>query len=158
MIQPIIGVIILFIIVYVSLKVFKNLIFGVVMIGLVLFASFLIFGSLPDLKSVPLIGQFLPTLPGTTGEAIAIIKNVFYSIDILSVDRDSQNYLLITVINTGRLSVSDFRVLVDGQPTDILNKPTDPLTSGQGTTIQANWKKEFTKVEIITDRASASYS
>jgi len=156
-VPAIIGLVLLVIIIYVAFKVLKNLVFGLVLIGIVIFASFLIFGSLPDLRALPLIGKYLPELPSTTGEVIGIVKNVFYNIDILSVSRDSQNNLLINVANTGRMSVSGFQVFVDGMLVNIVNDPKDPLDSKEVTTIQTDWKGDFTKVTVNTNQVSATY-
>lgn len=157
-IPAIVGIILLAIIVYVVLKILKNLVLAFVLIALVFIASFFIFGSLPDLKTIPYIGQFIPKLPSTTGEAIAVIKNVFYSVEILSTSRDSQNDLLVTVANTGKLDASNFKIFVDGQQVSIINDPTDPLKSGKTTVIQTDWNKDFSYLLVQTKNANATFS
>jgi energy-coupling factor transporter transmembrane protein EcfT len=157
-IPAIIGIIILVVIVYVALKILKNLLLAFVLISLVFIASLLIFGSLPDMRTIPIIGQFIPKLPSTTGEVIAVIKNVFYSIDILATSRDSQNDLLITVVNTGKLEVSDFKVFVDGQTVKIINNPDDPLKSGKTTVFQTDWSKDFSYVFVQAKQTNATFS
>jgi len=152
------GIIILVVIVYVVLKILKNLVLAFVLISLVFIASYFIFGSLPDLKTVPIIGQFIPKFPSTTGEAVAVIKNVFYSIEILSTSRDSQDNLLVTVVNTGKLDASSFKIFVDGQQVKIINNPADPLKSGKTTVIQTDWNKDFSSILVQTKNANATFS
>jgi len=157
-VPAIIGLALLVIIVYIAFKVLKNLIFGLILIVFVFFAAFLIIGSLPDLRSIPIIGRFIPQLPTSTGEVITILRNVFYRIDILSVSRDLQNNLLITIANRGKMEVSGFKVFVDGQSVDITNNPKDPLKSGEVATIQTNWNKGFSEVLVSTKQASTTYT
>lgn len=152
------GIIILVVIVYVALKILKNLVLAFVLISLVFIASYFIFSSLPDLSTVPIIGQFIPKLPSTTGEAIAVIKNVFYSIDILATSRDSQNNLLITVVNTGKMEVSNFEVFVDGDRVEIINNPADPLKSGKTTVFQTDWNKDFSYIFVQTKQVNTTFS
>jgi len=153
----IIGVLILLIVIYVAFRILKNLVFGLILIVVILFAAFLIFGSLPDLRSIPVIGQLIPRLPTSTGDAIAIIKNVFYNIDILGVTRDSASNLLITVANTGKLSVSELKVFIDNETARIINNPKDPLPSKETTIIQVDWKNLFKEITVQTKQVSANF-
>lgn len=161
MIPAIVGIILLIIVIYVALRILKNIVLGALLIALIFLASFLIFGSMPDLSSIPVVGpyivKYLPKLPATTGEAIAIIRNVFYSMDILAVTRDADGSLLVVVANTGRLDVYNFKVFIDGQSASIVNEPRDPLKSGETTVLQADWKEGFTRIDVKTDQATASY-
>jgi hypothetical protein len=156
-VPAIIGLILLVVIVYVTLKILKNVVIAFILIALIFVASFLIFGSLPDLKTIPLIGQFIPKLP-TTGQVVSVIKNVFYSIDILATSRDSQNDLMITVANTGKLDVSNFRISVDGEAASIINTPSDPLKSGEATVFQTDWNRDFSSVLVQANQANATFS
>jgi len=159
MVLPLIfGIIILAILVYIGLRIFKNLLVGTLLIALVLITSFLIIGSFPDLQSIPLIGKYLPKIPSSTGEAVSAIRKFFYSLEIVNVARDNQNNLLITVTNTGRLSLSNFKVFVDGDYTIITNKPKDPLSAGETTVLQVDWKNSFNKILVQTDQANALFS
>ena len=128
------------------------------LIALVFIASYLILGTGPNLNTVPLIGKFLPRLSWTTGDAIAIIKRSFYSIDIIGTSRDSESNLLITLANTGVKEVSNFKVFVDNQTAGIINNPLDPLKSRQTTTIQVGWKGNFTGILVQTDQINATYT
>ena len=157
MLPLIFGIIILVIVVFVALRMLENVVVGAVLIGLVFFASFLIFGSWPNLKSLPIVGQYIPELPSTTGEVITIIKNVFYSIDIISVTKDNSGNLLVAVANTGKMSVSDLKVLVNGQKVGITNSPKDPLNSGESTIIETDWNSDFTTVAVQTNEASSTF-
>jgi hypothetical protein len=152
------GIIILAILVYIGIRIFKNLVVGILLIALVLIVSFLILGSFPDLQSIPFIGKYLPKIPSTTGEAISAIRKFFYSLEIVNVARDNQNNLLITVANTGKLSLSNFKVFVDGEYTPMINKPKDPLNSGEITVLQVDWKGNFNKILVQTGQANALFS
>jgi hypothetical protein len=134
----------------------KNIIVGVILIALVLIASFLIFGSLPNLREIPFIGQFLPSI-STPQDIILAIKNILYNIEIVDVSRDSQNNLLIAIANTGKLEVSQIKVFVDNQTVSIINSPKDPLKSGEITLIQTNWNQSFSEILIQTKQVNATY-
>jgi hypothetical protein len=158
MVLPLIfGIIIVAIILYIGIRILKSLVIGIALIALVLIVSFLILGSFPNLQSIPFIGKYLPKLP-STGEAISAIRKFFYSLEIVNVARDDENNLLITVANTGKLSLSNFKVFVDGEYVTMLNKPKEPLNSGEITVLQVNWKDNFHKVLVQTDQANALFS
>jgi hypothetical protein len=158
MVLPLIfGIIIVAIIVYIGIRILKSLVIGIVLVALVLIVSFLILGSFPNLQSIPFIGKYLPKLP-STGEAISAIRKFFYSLEIVNVARDDENNLLITVANTGKLSLSNFKVFVDGEYVTMLNKPKEPLNSGEITVLQVNWKDNFHKVLVQTDQTNALFS
>jgi len=157
-ISIIIGIIILAIVIFVAIRIVKNVLIGVALIALVLLASFLVLGSVPSLRSVPIIGPRLPRVPSSLGEVIAVIKKIFYEIEILDVSRDSKNQILITIKNTGKLEASNFSVFIDNKTTKIINKPKDPLKSGQMTTIQTDWKKDYSEILIQSLRVNATYT
>jgi hypothetical protein len=156
MLPLIFGILILLIAVYIGIKILKNIIVGVILIALVLIASFLIFGSLPNLREIPFIGQFLPSI-STPQDIILAIKNILYNIEIVDVSRDSQNNLLIAIANTGKLEVSQIEVFVDNQTVSIINSPKDPLKSGEITLIQTNWNQSFSEILIQTKQVNATY-
>jgi hypothetical protein len=145
----IIGIILLLVIIYVALKIFKNILLGVALVTAVVFASFLIFGSLPDLRTIPIIGGFIPDLSG--------ILESLYKIEVIAVSKDVQGNLLITVSNTGKLDVTRFKVSIDGQSARIVNSPKDPLKPGETTVIQAEWIKEFLEIKVETEQTSIIY-
>jgi hypothetical protein len=157
MIPAIIGIAILAIVIYLGFRLLKNVVFVAALIAMVLLASFFIFGSLPDLSSVPIIGQYIQTFPTSTGEAIAVIRNVFYSFKILDASKDAENKLLVTVANTGKMNLSGFRVFVNNEETAILNSPKDPLESGKVTTIQTDWIDGFETIKVVCNQAEAVY-
>jgi hypothetical protein len=156
MLPLIFGILILLTAVYIGIKILKNIIVGVILIALVLIASFLIFGSLPNLREIPFIGQFLPSI-STPQDIILAIKNILYNIEIVDVSRDSQNNLLIAIANTGKLEVSQIKVFVDNQTVSIINSPKDPLKSGEITLIQTNWNQSFSEILIQTKQVNATY-
>jgi len=154
----IIGIVLLAIVIFVAIKIVKDVVIGIVLIGLVLLASFLILGSIPSLRSIPIIGPAIPKVPTSLTELLSIIKRIFYEIKILDVSRDSESRVLITIKNTGRFKVSNFSVFVDGKMAKIINKPKDPLSSGEITTLQTDWKKDFTEILIKSSRVDAIYN
>lgn len=155
-ISIIIGIIILAIVIFVVIRIVKNVLIGVALIGLILLASFLILGSVPSLRSIPIIGPRLPRLPSSLGEVISIIKKIFYEIEILDVSRDSKNQILITVKNTGRMEASNFTVFVDNKTVEITNNPEDPLESGEITTIQTDWEKNYSEILVQSLKANVT--
>ncbi len=163
--QFVFGIILLVIIIYISLKLLQNVVTGIILIVLVFFASYLILGSIPTLRDIPIIGtylqnffeRFLPRIPGTTGEAIGVVREILYHIEILNVERDCEQNLLITLANTGKLEVSGFKIFIDGNEVKLLNQPKDPLKSKEVTVFQVDWKGNFSKIEVKGLEASASY-
>lgn len=153
----IIGILILAVVIFVAIRIVKNVIIGIALIGLVLLASFLIVGSIPSLRSIPIIGPALPRVPTSLTEVVSIIRRIFYEIKILGVSRDSENRVLITIKNTGRLKASNFSVFVDNKTAKIINKPNDPLNSGEMTTIQTDWEKDYSEILVQSLRANATY-
>jgi hypothetical protein len=155
-ISIIIGIAILAIIIYTMFKIVKNIIVGLILIFFALIAGNLILGSLPSPRSIPIIGPLFPQVPSST-DIISYITRFFRNVEILDVSRDSNNNLLITVTNAGRLQVSNFTVYVDDNQAKIINKPTDPLKSGQTTVIQTDWNKDFTKISVNTTSVNVTY-
>jgi hypothetical protein len=157
MIELIFGILILGAVVFIAFKVLHNVVIGIALILLIFMSSYLILGSVPNLKSVPLIGNFLPSVPNTSGDAVAAIKNILHNVEILSVTRDSQNNLLVTVSNTGKGEVSNFKFFVDNSSTKILNNPRDPLKSGDVTVFQLHWKVNYVNIILNSDQVNATY-
>ena len=157
MVLPIIaGIILLLIAIYIAFKILKNILLGLIVIVLILVSSFLIFGSIQIFRKIPFIGRFFPEIPTPEGIIVAI-KDIFHSIDIIEVSRDSQNNLLVAVANTGKLEVSNLRIFVDNQTTGIINTPKDPLKSGEITIIQINWNTNFSEILVQTTQVNATY-
>jgi hypothetical protein len=153
----IIGILILAIIVYTMIKIVKNLIMGLTLIFFALIAGYLIFGSILNPRSIPIIGPLLPQTPSSF-DIITYIKGIFQNIEIKEVSRDVENKLLIIVANNGRLQVSNFTVFVDENEVKIINKPKDPLNSSQITVIQTDWDENFTKILVQTSKVNATYT
>ena len=152
MVIPIIVGIILFVVaIYIGFKIIKNILMGFVFIVLIVLACFLIFGS------IPFIGNFFSRIPTTPEGIIIAIKNIFYSIDVLGVERDSENNLLVAVGNIGKLEVSNITIFVDNQTTNIKNTPKDPLKSGEITIIQTNWNTNFSEIVVQSNHVNATY-
>jgi hypothetical protein len=153
----IIGILILAIIVYTMIKIVKNLIVGLILIFFALIAGYLIIGSIPSPRSIPIIGPLLPQTPSSF-DIITYVKRIFRNVEVAEVSRDAENNLLITVVNGGKLQVSNFTVYVDDNKSNIINKPKDPLKSGQITVIQTDWDKDFTKILVQTSSINATYT
>ncbi len=153
MLPLIFGIMVFAIAVIVVLKVLKEVIVGLILIGLVIVASTLVLGYF-DTSAVPFIGGWIPKF--SNASIVVVVKNILYNMEILSVSKDSQNNLLISVTNTGKLELSGFNVTVDGQSVQIKNKVL-PLKSGQTAIIQTDWNKDFAKVTVKTQQATATY-
>ena len=65
---------------------------------------------------------------------------------------------MIIVANVGRLQLSNFTIYIDDNNTEIINKPRDPLKSGQITVIQTGWTEDFTKILVQSSKANVTYS
>jgi hypothetical protein len=157
-ISVIIGILILGVIIYTMLKIVKNVVVGIVLIFFALVAGYLILGSIPSPRSIPVIGSLFPEIPSEPLSIISYVKKIFRNIEIADVSRDDENNLLITVVNAGKLQVSNFTVYVDDKKTNIINKPEDPLKPGQITVIQTDWAEDFMKILVQTSNINATYS
>jgi hypothetical protein len=154
--QLLFAIILLIVVVFIGLRILGNIITGIVMVALVMIASFVIAGSWPDLQTIPVIGKYVPSLPSST-DAIAVVRNLVYSIDILGASRDSDNNLLVVVANTGRLDISDLNVSVDNQTVQVINTVDYPLKSKQVTVLQTDWKGSYARILVSTENARATY-
>ena len=152
----IIGIILLAIAIYLGFKVLKNIFLGAIVLVLILTSSFLIFGSIQIYTKIPFIGQYFPENP-TPESIIVSIKDIFYNIDVIDVNRDSEQNLLIAIANTGKFEASNIRIFVDNQTTGIINTPKDPLKSGEMTIIQTNWNTDFSEILVQTTKVNATY-
>jgi hypothetical protein len=153
----IIGILILAVVIFVVIRIVKNIVIGIALIGLILLASFLILGSFPNLRTIPIIGPRLPRVPSSLGEVISIIKKIFYEIKILDVSRDSKNQILITVKNTGKLKASNFSIFIDNKKTEIINDFKDFLNPNEMATIQTNWKSDFSEILVQSLKVNATF-
>lgn len=154
------SILILVVIIYVAARVLGNVMWGVVLIALVFVASYLILGSFPSLKEVPVIGGWLPDLsqfPLTTGGVIGVIRGLFFNLEITNYSYTGSGNLLVTVSNSGRFDTGNFSVYVDGRVADILNNPKYPLKSGESTIIEVDWTGKFNTIYVKTPQTSANY-
>jgi len=159
MVLPIIiGIIILAIVIFTIIKIAQNLIVGVALVALTLVAAYLILGYLPTLKTIPIIGPYIPEIPTSFTGLITWIKRYFQNIEISEISKDAKNNLLITITNTGKFQVSNMRIYVDNKSVNIINKPKDPLKPGEVTSIQTDWNKDFYEIIIQTSKFNVSYS
>jgi hypothetical protein len=156
-VEIIIGLIILAIVIITAIKVVKNILVGAILIIAIIFISSLILGSIPSLRSTPIIGPLLPKEPLSASGLISKIRDFFYNLKIMDISRDSDNNLLVTVQNAGKLQVSGFTIFVNNNVVKILNKPTDPLKPGKITTIQTDWKEDFIEIIVKTKEFTAKY-
>jgi len=157
MVLPIIVGIILFLIaIYIGFKILKNIFLGLIVIVLILISSFLMFGSIQIFRKIPFIGRFFPEIPTPEGVIVAI-KDIFYSVDIIEVSKDSEENLLIAIANTGKFEVSNLTIFIDNQTTGIINTPKDPLKSGEITIIQTNWNTDFSEILVQTKQVNATH-
>lgn len=153
--EVIFGILILAVVAFVAFRVVHSIALGILLIGLVFLASYLLVGSFPDSQSIPVIGQFFKFIPSFTG-SLANIGNSLFKIDIVGTARDSQNNLIVFVGNNGVFDLSGFRVLIDNKTVDIKNEPRDPLKSGEQTSIQTNWRSDFTSLVVESNQTKAS--
>jgi hypothetical protein len=146
------GMAILAIVVYVVFRVAGSIAIGALLVMAVFLASYLLVGSFPSLKDIPLIGSYIPT----TGKVIAAIKDFSYSMDIIGVSQSSDNNLLVTVVNTGQSELSNFTAYVDENQIGILNNK-ESLNSGDVVVFELDWKDDFNRIKIVSDKAEATY-
>jgi len=135
--QAVFGIIILVILIFTSIKIIGSLFKGLLLIGLTLLASYLIFGSLPSLSSIPFSGSF-------------------NKLKIVGVSRDTNNSLLVAVNNVGFSETKISKVLVNNQEVQIINgiEKIDPHKTD---ILQVNWNQDFNTIEIQSSVGKATY-
>jgi len=146
------GIALLVIVAYVIFRVIGNVALGTILVLIVFLASYLLLGSFPRLSDMPIIGKFIPT----TGKTIAVIKDLAYSMDIIGVSTNSDGNLLVTIVNTGQLELSNFTAYVDGQQVEILNNKGS-LKSGNVIVFELNRKDDFERIVIRSSQTEAIY-
>lgn len=146
------GAALLAIVAYILFRIVGNIALGALLIMVVFLASYLLLGSFPSLGDVPIIGNFIPA----TGKAIAVIKDLAYDMEIISVSQSSEGNVLVTMANTGQLDISNFAAFVDGNSAEILN-PIDSVKSGDVVILELDWKGDFNEVEIRSHQAETVY-
>lgn len=152
------GILLFVVALYFILKVLKNLILGVIAIFVLLLAYTFIFGSSPEVCTMPVIEKIISPIcnfSSNPSEIIISVKKVFYSVDAITTSRDNQNNLLVVVSNTGKFDESGFEVFVDNSTVKITNKPNDPLKSGETTVIHTNFNSSCSTVFVKTNQTSS---
>ncbi len=146
------GIALLSIIAYIVSRIIGNITLGALLVLAVFLISYLLVGSFPKFGDIPVIGRFIPK----TGEAIAVIKDFAYSMDVIGISRSSEGNLLVTVVNTGKSELSNFTAYVDGYSADILNNK-DSLESGNVIVFELSWKGDFKRIEVKSNQTEAVY-
>lgn len=138
-IQAIIGVVLLVAVVIIIIKTLKHLVTAVILIVLLIVGASLIFGSLPDLSTLPVIGPVIKTLtpwiPESPGEVILKMKDVFYNLEIMSATQSSNGNIIVALVNTGKFDQSDFTAKADGEEAFLVQGP-ETLKPGESGIIE----------------------
>lgn len=129
-IQSIIGVVLIIAVIVIVIKSLKHIVTAVILVVLLLVGSTLIFGSLPNLAELPVIGPviqliapWIPTEISPT-DIILKIKNVFYSIEIMSAAQSSSGNIIAVVVNTGKFEQSNLTAKINNQSVFIIQGPS----------------------------------
>jgi len=157
--QIVIGIFLFILAVYLILKVMKN-VFLVLVAIVILFLSYtFIYGSTPEICTMPIIGTIINpicTFSSNPSGIIVAVKDIFYSTEIIATSRDSQNNLLVVASNTGKLSLSGFKILVDGNEVGIKNKIPEELKSGETYVFTTNFSSSCSSVLVQTNQTSSN--
>jgi hypothetical protein len=152
------GIVLFAVAFYFILKVLKNIILGAMAIFVLLLAYTFIFGSTPEVCTMPMIGKIISPICNFTYNTTAIstaVKKVFYGIDIIATSRDNQNNLLVVVSNTGTFDQANIQVFVDNSTVKMTNKFKDPLKPGETTVIHTNFNSSCSTVFVKTNQTSS---
>lgn len=128
-IQTIVGIVLIIAVIVIIIKSLKHIITAVILIALIIIGSSLIFGSLPDLSNLPVIGPVIqmiaPWIPQgiSPGDIILKIKNVFYSIEIMSAAQSSNGNIIAVVVNTGKFEQSNLTAKINNESVLIIQGP-----------------------------------
>ena len=156
--EIIFGLIIAAIIVFVAMRIVGNITLGILLVAVVFVISYVVIGSFPNVKEIPVIGRFFEFAPSITGDFSTGINNLFFRIEIIGTARDSQDNLLVVIENTGMFDVNGYNVLVDNTTTRIINTPKDPLKPSEATTLETDWRGSATSILVETNQTKATYS
>ena len=156
--EIIFGLIVVAIIVFVVMRIVGNITLGILLVAVVFVISYVLIGSFPNVKEIPIIGRLFEFTPSITGDFSSGINNLFFRIEIIGTARDSQNNLLVVIENTGIFDVNDYNILVDNTTARITNTPKDPLKPSETTTLETDWKDNAISILVETNQTKATYS
>lgn len=148
--ELIFGLMILAVVALVLFRIIGNVALGAVLILAIFASSYLLVGSFPNLGGVPIIGDLLPK----TGKAIAVVKDLEYSMEIIGVSKTGNDNLLVSVANTGKSDLSNFTGYVDNKQAAILNGK-DSLESGSVYVFELDWVQDYRNISIKSGKTEA---
>ena len=149
------GILLFVVALYFILKILKNIVLGAVAIFVLLLAYTFVFGSTPEVCTMPVIEKVISPICNFSYNATDItsaVKKVFYSIDVTATSRDDKNNLLVVVSNTGRLDQTDLQVIVDNSTVNVTSKPKDPLKAGETIVIHTNFNSSCSTIFVKTNQ------
>jgi len=153
-IHPFLLIPLLVLLAYLGFKILTGLIKTLALLFLLILVVLVIF-QIEPLRSAPIVRKLIPSLPSSPFKFLEIVRNFLWKLEIESVERDSEGNLLINVKNSGKLTLSNFSVFVDGELVKIKNRPKDPLKPGEETVIQVEWSGEFSQILVKCEETTA---
>ncbi|MFH1786177.1 MAG: hypothetical protein ABH829_00785 [archaeon] len=160
--QAILGIVLLLVVIYTGTKILKDFVKGLILMALVLVASFMIVGGMPELKAVPLLGGMLSPaaedvkLDSSVDSVILAVKDIAWSIDVAAVSKDSEGRMLIAVTNTGQLALTDFAVAINGADVQVLNQVPEKLEKGESAILQTGYTGYgVVQITVVSGQATA---
>lgn len=149
------GILLFAVALYFILKILKNLVLGVVAIFVLLLAYTFVFGSTPEVCTMPVIGNIISPVCNfsyNTTDITSAVKKVFYGIDIVTTSRDDKNNLLVVVSNTGRLDETNLQVFVDNSTVNITSQIEEPLKAGETVVIHTDFNSNCSTIFVKTNQ------
>ena len=149
------GILLFAVALYFILKILKNLVLGVVAIFVLLLAYTFVFGSTPEVCTMPMIGNIISPVCNfsyNTTDITSAVKKVFYGIDIAATSRDDKNNLLVVVSNTGRFDETNLQVFVDNFTVNITSQIKEPLKAGETVVIHTDFNSTCLSILVKTNQ------
>ncbi len=162
MIGIIAGILILVVAIYVLSKIVKQLLIGAALIIAIFLATSLIFKETPYLPwdKIPVIGNYLQekfSFPKNFSEAIVKVRNVFYNVEIIDVEKLSNGNVALVILNSGKLDQNgNITLYFDGSKVDIVKMPSK-LESGHAYIIETSSTSIPTNISLITEKNEVNF-
>ena len=144
--QPLIGLLILIIAIFIGFKLIKSIIKIGVVIALVLVGAYLLFGGIPRGMPFGEMGALQGenetlSLPqdSRVKDIIVAAKDIAWGIEIVATQWDSDGTLLVAVTNTGQFSISGVQVWVNGEEVEVTNSHPGTIEKGDTVILDTNY-------------------
>jgi len=147
MIETILTFLILAVFAYFFIKGFASILKGLLLVLLAIFLVFVLRDYFSSQLNLSFIGN-------TVNVSTNYLLSKLYGIKIISVYQN--DFIFVTVENSGYLPLTDFKVYLDGNEAKVFEKPTILLPKKLG--VLEIEKKDFKILRVVSNNAEDKYS